>query len=125
MWNKVVEQWWAYQTNITEEQEQASVDAELHTDLWSQNMSRLAAQFNTTDFPDSMQRQFAFIQDIGTAALEDTSKLEQVRCVHVPVNAIGSVSLCSGSTAVVFTHVYAGTHKHEEYDVCDKSKFSL
>ena len=51
----------------------------MQTDLWLQNMSRRAAQFDTSSFSADMQRQFFKIKDIGTAALEDVAKLEQVR----------------------------------------------
>ncbi|XP_076440449.1 angiotensin-converting enzyme-like [Babylonia areolata] len=86
------ERYWTYQTNITKENQQAAVDAQLQTDLWKQNMSHLAAQFNTTDFPPSMKRQLAFIQDIGTAALNDTRKLEQLNKVLANLESNHSVA---------------------------------
>ncbi|XP_076440448.1 angiotensin-converting enzyme-like isoform X2 [Babylonia areolata] len=86
---------WAYKTNITAENQQAVQAAILRLDLWKQNMSHLAAQFNTTDFPPSMKRQLAFIQDIGTAALKDISKLEQLSEVLTDMSTIYSTAkLC-------------------------------
>ncbi|XP_076440574.1 angiotensin-converting enzyme-like isoform X2 [Babylonia areolata] len=101
----IVEKYWLYEVNITTQNEQAALDAELQLALWQKNMSRLAAQFNTASFPPAMKRQFAIIQDIGRAALNDTSKLEQLSKVQSDMNTIYSTAkVCLGNGTCLPLH---------------------
>nr|KAG5714057.1 hypothetical protein BaRGS_020385 [Batillaria attramentaria] len=79
---------WAYNTNITAENQERMVESSLQTGIWRQNMSRMASEFDTSSFPADMQRQFAKIKDIGTAALEDLSKLEQLMSEDMAFQAV-------------------------------------
>ncbi|KAK7508278.1 hypothetical protein BaRGS_00000517 [Batillaria attramentaria] len=88
---------WTYYTNITEENQQRMVESYTQSDIWRQNMSRMASEFDTTNFPADMKRQFAKIKDIGTAALEDLSKLEQLNQVLSEMETIYSIGkVCFG-----------------------------
>ncbi|XP_070194515.1 angiotensin-converting enzyme-like isoform X1 [Littorina saxatilis] len=83
---------WAFNTNITDENRQKSIQSDLQTDLWRQNMSHQAAVFNTSGFDPDMQRQFYKIKDIGTAALEDVAKLEELNSVLAQMSTIYSTA---------------------------------
>ncbi|KAL8582094.1 hypothetical protein ACOMHN_004014 [Nucella lapillus] len=59
---------------------------------WSKNMSRMAGQFNATDFPPILQRQLSFVQELGMEALNDTDKLLQLGQVLVNMSMIYSTA---------------------------------
>ncbi|KAL8582095.1 hypothetical protein ACOMHN_004015 [Nucella lapillus] len=79
MFSNVAEKYWIYKTNITVENQLVAVEADIERALWRQNMSRVASWFHTDDLPPTMKRQFDKIKDIGTNALNDTEKLEQLK----------------------------------------------
>ncbi|KAL8605177.1 hypothetical protein ACOMHN_031118 [Nucella lapillus] len=84
VYTRTVQIYYNYNINITAHNQKATTDAVLQWYLAKQNMSRLAAQFNTTNFPPLMTRQLFKIKDIGVAALKDASKLK--RLTELPAN---------------------------------------
>ena len=55
---------------------------QIEASLQSAGFTKLAYEnaslFDETNFPEDIKRQFEFIKDIGSAALEDESKIEEV-----------------------------------------------
>lgn len=81
---------WEFNTNITDENQARLVQSNLEFALWQQNMSREAQGFNTSGFPDDMRRQFHKIMDIGTSALQDIGKLEELNKILSEMESIYS-----------------------------------
>ena len=54
------------------------IEASLQSAAFTKLAYENASLFDETNFPEDIKRQFEFIKDIGSAALEDESKIEEV-----------------------------------------------
>ncbi|KAL8582105.1 hypothetical protein ACOMHN_004025 [Nucella lapillus] len=83
---------WEHYTNMTEESGPRSSAARLRKDQWDKNMSHLAAQFDSTNFPDAMKRELDAIKSIGIAAMKNVTKLAKLNNVTEQMQTIISLT---------------------------------
>ncbi|KAL8605178.1 hypothetical protein ACOMHN_031119 [Nucella lapillus] len=92
VYTRVVQVIWDFNVNITLHNQKAITDVLVHGYHFKRNMSHLAAEFNTTNFPPLMKRQLFKIKDIGVAALKDASKLKRVTELPAKMQTIFSTA---------------------------------
>ncbi|XP_033103605.1 angiotensin-converting enzyme-like [Anneissia japonica] len=88
---------WDYYTNITDENLQKSVDADVASTGFVIEAYKNASRFDTSTFSSDMQRQIAFIKDIGNYALavEDEDKYRKLADIIATMNGnYGSGEVC-------------------------------
>ncbi|XP_077869905.1 angiotensin-converting enzyme-like [Saccoglossus kowalevskii] len=87
---------WKYQTNLTEENKQEMVQADLVYAEFEQAAFRNASRFNVSAFSSEIQRQFRLLMYIGDAALEDKSKLKRLQDVKAELQRLYATTMVCG-----------------------------
>ncbi|KAK6183474.1 hypothetical protein SNE40_010950 [Patella caerulea] len=82
---------WTYNTNITQENQEAMVAESLRLAEFDQEVAHNASAFFWTNFTDTnLRRIFSRLVDIGTAAMPDTEKLERLNHIQSEMRTIYS-----------------------------------
>ncbi|XP_050407171.1 angiotensin-converting enzyme [Patella vulgata] len=82
---------WTYNTNITQENQEAMVAESLRLAEFDQEVAHNASQFYWSNFTDTnLRRIFSRLVDIGTAAMPDTAKLERLNQIQSEMRTIYS-----------------------------------
>ncbi|XP_038076505.1 angiotensin-converting enzyme-like [Patiria miniata] len=72
---------WSYQTDITDQNEQAMIDANVKVAAFAKEARTNASLFDMTNFSYDTKRQLSKLKTIGDAAIEDQDKLEELNNV--------------------------------------------
>ncbi|XP_025083196.1 angiotensin-converting enzyme-like isoform X2 [Pomacea canaliculata] len=90
---------WNYETNITEETSERSVNASTQLAIFQREQAAEVQRRNWTNIPDaSMRRQFQMLTNIGPSALKDQAKVEEMETLQSKMEGIyGAGKVCLDS----------------------------